>query len=593
MSGPPAIGPDTTIREAVARYPQTAAVFARHGLAGCGGSAGLAEPIEQFARLHHVDVASLLRELRESARQPAAAPALPPAAAWEPYRLYLKTSLLLALTAGFGLGVIAVLSRVGGPSPGTYLLPWIQVHGQVQLLGWVGLFVVGVAYHVVPRFRGLAPVARCTAAATYALLVGAVLVRAAGQTLAVSAALAGAYTLAALLQLAASGLFAATLLRWLVPRPRDWEGYEPYLLAAAGWLVLAGLLAVAIAVPADRAGRAVVASPLSAAYLAAMFYGFALMAALGVTRRAIPLFMGLRPTNTRLALAAFATLNAAVALAVGGRLCSALDPAGPGPTVAGIGVVLALLGAIAFVLALRLYERAPMPPGPGQPRGHEPYVRSAYGWLLFSLGLGVVQAWQQVVQGVAPSNGMLAAERHALALGFISLLIFGVASRVVPVFGGVALWRRGLLAPLYVTFNAGVVLRVVGELLGSADSPGRGLVALSGLLAYGGLGLFALMLWRTLDSRPVVALPLVAARPSPPGDAPALDLTVADVLARWPATLSVFLAHGFAPLANPGLRAALAPRVTVAQAARMRGRDPAALLADLRAAAEQQSPSRS
>src|SRR5262245_29413263 len=225
MSAPaPGIDPGMTIRDAVTRYPRTAEVFARHGLGGCGGAAGPLEPIDQFARLHHVDLPTLLAELEASAREgPAVAvrsPAPPPL--WESYRLYLKTSLLLALTAGFGIGLLAVLGRAGGPDLGRYWLPLIQAHGQVQLLGWVGLFIVGVAYHVVPRFRGVAPVRRRVALATYALLLGAVLVRAVGQPLAVAVPLPGVFTLAALLQLAASVLFAATLVRWLDPRQGRW-----------------------------------------------------------------------------------------------------------------------------------------------------------------------------------------------------------------------------------------------------------------------------------------------------------------------------------------------------------------------------------
>src|SRR5262249_20470502 len=147
-----AIEPTATIREALTRYPQTAAMFARHGLAGCGGEAGPLEPIDQFARLHHVGLGTLLPELETSAGPPTPAPA-----PWESSRLYLKTSLTLALTAGFGIGLLAVLGRAGGPDLGAYRLPLTQAHGQVQLLGWIGLFVVGIAYHVVPRFRSVAP----------------------------------------------------------------------------------------------------------------------------------------------------------------------------------------------------------------------------------------------------------------------------------------------------------------------------------------------------------------------------------------------------------------------------------------------------
>jgi hypothetical protein len=604
-AAPPTIAPDMTIREALVRYPHTAAVFERHGLAGCGGPGGPLEPIDQFARLHHVDLPTLLAELEATVRETPEAGAVaasqtsapgphapgvghqPGPAAPDSYRLYLKTSLLLALTAGFGIGLLAVLSRAGAPSLGAYWLPLIQAHGQVQLLGWVGLFTVGVAYHVVPRFRGVPPVSRRVALVTYSLLLGAVVVRAVAQPLAVGAALPGAFTLAALLQLAGSTLFAVTLLRWLLPHARQWEGYEPYLASAASWLVLAGLLSVAIAVPADLAGRAVVVSSFTDGYLHAMFYGFALLLALGVTRRAIPLFMGLQATNARLDRAAWTLLDAAVALKVSGALGGALLDPLPWRAVEALGAGLLLAGAVAFVAALHLYERAPMPPGPGQPRGHEPFIRTAYGWLLVSLGLSAVVS-VAVALGAPPVTGGASAARHALALGFLSLLIFGVASRIVPVFGGVTLWRPFLLVPLYVAFNLGVALRVLGELLGSGDSPGRLLVAVSGVLGYLGLVLFALVLWRTLDARPTVALSLVGVRPGSDG-ALRPDLTVAEVLARWPATLPVFLAHGFTPLANPALRAALAPRVTLAQATGMRGVDLDRLLAALQAAAGEAS----
>ena len=609
-AAPPAIEPGTTIREALARYPQTAAVFARHGLAGCGGAAGPLEPIDQFARLHHVDLPTLMRELEESAREAptvAAAP-LPTPPPWESYRLYLKTSLVLALTAGFGIGLLAVLGRAGGPDFGAYWLPLIQAHGQVQLLGWVGLFVVGVAYHVVPRFRGVPPPSRRVALVTYALLLGAVLVRAVGQPLAIAVPLPAVFTLAAVLQLAASALFAVTLMRWLAPSRGRWEGYEPYLVAAGGWLLVAGLLQIVVGARADAIGRGLVVGLFAEPYLTAMFHGFVLMVALGVTRRAIPLFMGLRPAHERLGVIACALLNLGVALEAGGGVASAVAGPEPWRGLALLGTVGVFGGAVAFVLALRLYERAVMPPGPGQPRAHEPYVRTAYGWLLFALGLGAALTAWELVDGTPPSAGAANAARHALALGFITLLIFGVGSRVVPVFGGVALWRRPLLAPIYGVFNVGVALRVVGELLGGADALGRALVACSGLLGYAGLALFALVLWRTLDTRARVALQpatnrggsSAALRTPRAGGAPvrlimapragsvprlAADLTVADVLTCWPATLDVFLAHGFTPLANPFLRAALAPRVTIAQAAAMKGIDLAALLAALQVAA--------
>lgn len=597
MRQPPSIDPHQTIREVLARYPQTAAVFERHGLAGCGGAAGPLEPLDQFALLHQVDLPGLLAELEAAARTAPPAAAAPPAASPpappDTYPLFLKTSLLVALSAGFGIGLLAVLSRLGGPSLGAWWLPLVQAHGQAQLLGWVGLFVVGVAYHVVPRFCGAQPPSRRVALATYGLLLGALLVRVIAQPLLLVMPLPGAYTLAALLQLAASVLFVATLARWLLPRRGHFDGWEQFLLSSGAWLVIGGLLGLGVALAADRLGSAIVASPLTAAYHQAMFYGFALLVALGVTRRAIPLFMGLRPTDARGALWACGLVNLGVILTAADLLGTALAPADGWRTLGLLGTLALLGGVLLFVRALHLFERAPQAPGPGQPRGHEPFVRAAYLWLLVALVLGVVVAATDALGGQPLPSSVGVGQRHALALGFLSLLMMGVASRIVPVFGGVRLWGAALLRPLFVAFNLGVALRVAGELLGNADPLARCLVALSGVFGFAGLALFALLLWRTLDRRPAVALPLVnAPQPVSAAGATALspELTVAAVLERWPAALPVLVAHGFAPLANPLLRRAMAPRVTLAQAAELAGVELPALLSALAAATADTAP---
>jgi hypothetical protein len=56
---------------------------------------------------------------------------------------------------------------------------------------------------------------------------------------------------------------------------------------------------------------------------------------------------------------------------------------------------------------------------------------------------------------------------------------------------------------------------------------------------------------------------------------------VGDVLDRYPHLLDVFVAHGFAPLANPVVRRVAAGRTTIAAACRRMGVDAGALLAEL------------
>jgi hypothetical protein len=63
-----------------------------------------------------------------------------------------------------------------------------------------------------------------------------------------------------------------------------------------------------------------------------------------------------------------------------------------------------------------------------------------------------------------------------------------------------------------------------------------------------------------------------------------LEDRVSTLLAHSPAVLDCLIRHGFTPLRNPAMRAALAPTVTLGQAIRLRGLSPEvreALLADL------------
>lgn len=49
------------------------------------------------------------------------------------------------------------------------------------------------------------------------------------------------------------------------------------------------------------------------------------------------------------------------------------------------------------------------------------------------------------------------------------------------------------------------------------------------------------------------------------------DVRVSELLAASDEVLPLLVRHGFAPLRNPAMRAALAPTVTLAQAIRLRG----------------------
>src|SRR5574337_215870 len=64
---------------------------------------------------------------------------------------FIWTSLTTAIIAGFVLGAyLAVIIGYGFPAgQGFYAL--IQTHGHLQLVGWVGVFIMGISLHFIPR----------------------------------------------------------------------------------------------------------------------------------------------------------------------------------------------------------------------------------------------------------------------------------------------------------------------------------------------------------------------------------------------------------------------------------------------------------
>jgi len=95
----------------------------------------------------------------------------------------LKSALLMGAGGGFLLATVLTLARTFSMPLGPWWEALAQAHGHLQLFGWAGLFVLGVAFHFLPRLRGTPLVgARFVPWLLCALIVSLVL-RAASQPL--------------------------------------------------------------------------------------------------------------------------------------------------------------------------------------------------------------------------------------------------------------------------------------------------------------------------------------------------------------------------------------------------------------------------
>lgn len=134
------------------------------------------------------------------------------------------------------------------------------------------------------------------------------------------------------------------------------------------------------------------------------------------------------------------------------------------------------------------------------------FVRLFLKSALVSLGLGIIMgSWMALSPAAVVYRP---AHVHLNLLGFVSMVIFGVAYHVIPRFTGHPLHNRTMAGVHWWCSTIGLAVLIAGF----ATAPhqptlSRALLAVGALLAATGAFLFIYNLWRTLDGR--VPLPRV------------------------------------------------------------------------------------
>lgn len=588
----------TTVREVVTRYPGAVAIFDKYGLTGCGGPDGPVEPVGFFAAVHHVDPEALIRELNDYAASVEAAERTAPSAAQpppsEPYRVFLTTALVLALGAGVTTGIAAAMTGGGwGALRGDAWLALVQAHGHGQLFGFLGLFIMGMAYHVVPRFKALPPPDRQLVFLSYGLVTLGVLLRLNAQPHP-QGFLRALLAASGPMELAGAAIFASLIAGTLLRARERREPFDRYLIAGALWFVALSAIDTWLVIDAARNGERVLDAAGNAALLTAGVDGFVLLFVLGVSFRVLPFFMALPPTRAPFRDGAFAALLVAVPL----RVVAVWAPGfGDAPWASALNdatTFVVAAGVVAAVAGLRVFERSPEgATAPPAPPGFAAAVRVAYVWLLASAALDVYWRLRELEGGFTPFYAA-GAVRHAALLGFATLMIMAVGYRTVPVFSGRELRWPAAIVPSFVLAGSGAVLRVAPVALTTAPADlDFKLMTAGGFLLFAGLAVFGGQLassmfgwWAKPAAGPAVAPERgeSAAQTRDTGGPIRPDMTVAEAIAAHPVVLRTLISRGFAPLADAEMRARMAPTITIERAAGVINADPKELVDALNAA---------
>jgi cbb3-type cytochrome oxidase subunit 1 len=126
------------------------------------------------------------------------------------------------------------------------------------------------------------------------------------------------------------------------------------------------------------------------------------------------------------------------------------------------------------------------------------YIKTSFAFLLAGLALGGYIAVAQFAVGHYPSRLLVTAHVHLLLVGFMLMIVMGVATWMFPrPARDDTRYRPELASAVYWLMTLSTALRAAAEiLLGTTGAPALGpLIALGGLGQIAGTALFVLNMW--------------------------------------------------------------------------------------------------
>jgi uncharacterized protein involved in response to NO len=414
---------------------------------------------------------------------------------WQPF---LWAALALALAGGFGLGGALFLAIALRQPLGLWWVAAAQAHGHVQLFGWAGLIVVGVGLHFLPRLRGAATARSPLTTVALVALVAGLGLRLASQPLAAAlpgvpgAAARAGLGLAGALELLGVTTALARLARALAAGPplrtrAAFRQAAPFLFVAFASYWLATALTCAGLIVAAARGDTLLDAPLDRAVVLLGSAGFLWPISVAMSARLFPLHFQTRLPIPGVLRASLGCMLGGIAAQLAGIVAGErIDAAGQFLQAVAIGLAIYGLG----VFGRRRPLPRPSATGPSEPR--HLCATTAYAWLALS---AILLAWEGLA-GLGLAESAPSGWLHAFGAGFVTLLILGVGTILLPGFANRPLRDPRLLWPMLILGNFAALARVVPPWLAGflPDRLASGLGALAGFCGMAALVLFGINL---------------------------------------------------------------------------------------------------
>jgi hypothetical protein len=305
-------------------------------------------------------------------------------------------------------------------------------------------------------------------------------------------------------------------------------------------------------------------------YVHLYLFGFVCMFIFAVNIRTVYAFLDIKPVREKAVNLTFWILNVSIPIYFISHMLA--GKCGVALWLSRAVVFPISFAFICFIYGLRVFERSTKElHDVVMDRSYAKTIRAAYIWLIVSAIILATMPFLGFDTDVYRKfHGSL---NHAVTVGFVSMMMIGYASKMIPTFKGINMHSIKLSDMTFILLNTGCFLRVFSQIL-VGTSGGKpvfyAVCGMSGWFETAALGMFCYNLWKTMNTTeertPAVTVSKKLTEVTK-------DTKVFDIVDQYPETLQIFLDFGFSQMANPVMRNTMGRVASVEMATKMHNVD--------------------
>ncbi len=562
------INRNTVIKDLIESHPETLAVFKKYNLVIAGGVRGPNEPIAFFAKAHEVDYDTLVKELNEAIKKGGGEHIeIPRFEEDKIYEKFVKTALILTLTVGVTFGAIILTYIAIKSNFNSVYYALIQAHGHAQIYGWVGLCIMGFALYIIPRVKNTELKHRKLANICYGFIIIGISLRTIVQPIPYNA-IRFLLPLSAIFESLSICLFAFIILRTILSSKEKIGIFDKFFKAGIIWFLIATFMNLGMMYDLYNHSHYEIPRAVFSPYIHLYLFGFVFMFIFAINIRTVYAFLDIKPVRERAVNLTFWIMNISVPIYYATHMLA--DKSVVALRFSQVVVFPIAFAIIAFIYGLRIFERSTKELHDIiMDRSYAKTIRTAYIWLIVSVIILLVIPF--LGHGTEVQKRFHGSLNHALTVGFITMMIIGYASKMIPTFKGINMHSIKLSNITFILLNMGCFLRVFSQIL-VGTSGGKPLfyatMGASGWFELAALGIFGYNLWKTMNTTQESKLSA-----SKKLTEVTKDTKVFDIVDQYPETLQIFLDFGFSQMANPVMRNTMGRVASIDMATKMHNVD--------------------